>query len=119
MNSTLRPKTENLLYIYIYIKYILSYLILDTFTAQHQFPAVATCEHLAQAGEVEESSFRHGEELPQEHQEGHGGEDHRQDHEDLHGLEPLCRGGTGAVRSGAVHQNIPYHSPPPYGDVIK
>lgn len=50
---------------------------------------VLTGKCLADAGEVKESSFRHGEELSQEYQEWNGGENHRQDHQNLDSLKPL------------------------------
>lgn len=48
-----------------------------------------TCENLTQPSEIEEASFRHGEELAHEDQEGHRGEGYRQHHQDLDRLEPL------------------------------
>lgn len=48
-----------------------------------------TCECLAEACEVEELTFGHGEQLNKEDQEWDGGEDHRQDHKSLDGLQPV------------------------------
>lgn len=49
-----------------------------------------TCKYLRKPTEVEEPPPGSGEELPNEHYDGEGGEDHGQDHERLHRLQPIC-----------------------------
>lgn len=51
----------------------------------------STCKDLTQPSEIEESTLRHCEQLTQEHQEGHRGENHWDNHQDLNCLKPLWK----------------------------